>query len=65
MSEHEMVEVTADRFFEVVGPMDVHPNSLDFHTIWETPQREVVGRSLPGWKQPGEPKVYFLTSSRA
>ena len=55
-----MREVTMDEFYATVGPMNVHPRVEPEYTIWETPNRTVVGRSLPGYRNPGDPKLYFV-----
>lgn len=56
-----MREVTKDEFYAHVGPMDVTCN-LDnpTYTVWETRNRTVVGRSYPGWRNPGDQKSYWL-----
>lgn len=61
MITNGMREVTKDEFFATVGPMNVHPSIVSpSHTSWETPLRKVIGVSFPGWKNPGDPKRYFL-----
>jgi hypothetical protein len=56
-----MHEVNKDEFYAVIGPQDVHPATANPDcTIWETPTRQVVGWSYPGWRNPGEPKRYAL-----
>lgn len=58
-----MREVTKAEFFATVGQLDAHPNcSLSTeYSVWEIRgTRQVVGRSYPGWKNPGEPKRYFV-----
>ena len=54
-----MREVSKDTFFATIAPMNVHPRSERMETIWETPQRAVVGRSTPGYLCEGR-KAYFL-----
>lgn len=57
----DMVEVTHEEFFARVGPLDVHPRNHETQrTHWETPERVVRGISFPGWKNPGDPKAYYL-----
>jgi hypothetical protein len=56
MSERE---VTREEFFAKVGPMDVNPRASATETVWETPRREVVGRSTPGYRADA-PKRWFL-----
>lgn len=59
---HGMVRVTKKEFYAHMGPLDVHPSvmhSPDF-TVWELRNRTVVGRSYPGWKNPGGPQFHWL-----
>lgn len=49
------VEVDQEKFFAVIGPLDVHPSisgSYDqargYHTDWKTRTGEIVGRSHGG-----------------
>ena len=57
-----MVEVTRDQFFATVGTMNVHPsNAHEEFTAWETPFREELGRSWPGWRNPGAPKRWAIS----
>lgn len=63
------VEVTKEEFFKVMGPLNVHPSlSNPDYTSWEMlGSRIVVGRSLPGWKESGNPnvqKVWMLTEGK-
>lgn len=56
-----MSAVTRKKFFEIVGPMDVLLVNADArYTLWETRMRTPVGVTTPGWKNPGDPKAYFL-----
>jgi hypothetical protein len=58
--------VTESEFFASIGPdlRNVMPNhSNDFYTNWETVGRVLVGRSFPGWRNPGCGKFYMLTQS--
>lgn len=62
-----MVQVTADEFYAAVGPLDVHPSvlhSTEF-CVWELRDRRVVGRSYPGWKNPGDPQAYMVATTYA
>lgn len=53
--------VTKEEFFAAIGLTNVHPShNHEDYTLWETPDRRVVGKSLPGWKNPGDPKVWML-----
>jgi hypothetical protein len=62
-----MREVIKEQFFDVIGPIDVHPNHQNpNHTVWEAPNRQVIGKTIPGWKNyyvngVETPKQYFLT----
>jgi hypothetical protein len=58
-----VITVSRDEFFAYVCPRDIVTYSHPEYTAWETRSRVVVGRSLPGWKSPGDPKVYMLTES--
>lgn len=60
------VEVNEAEFFAVMGPRDVHPRATQDCSVWETPNREVIGHSEPGYKAPtGKPKRFFVKSSLA
>lgn len=53
-----MREVTVGEFFTVMRPLDVHPSvRLPDRTDWELRDRTLVGVSLPGWKEGGNPNV--------
>jgi hypothetical protein len=53
------ISVTKEEFFATVGRLNVHPRSERDASYWETPNREVLGKSTPGWKCEG-PKGYFI-----
>lgn len=55
-----MVVVSKEEFFAFMGPRNVHPRSEPDRSVWETPYREVLGISRPGYKCEGE-EVYMLT----
>lgn len=60
----EMVEVSEEEFFAFMGPRDVHPRPLPDKSIWETPSRQVLGYSMPGYKgATGQKKVYMIARS--
>lgn len=44
-----MKQVTKERFFAVIGPMDVTPRPERDHSLWETRARQIVGRTTPGY----------------
>lgn len=54
-----MKEVTKDAFFERINPMNVHPRPERDMTYWETPTRQLIGKSTPGYMGTG-PSTYFL-----
>jgi hypothetical protein len=59
-----MIAVTQEEFFSYVGPRDIVPsNANPEYTVWETRHRVEVGRSYPGWRNPGEPARYLLTEA--
>jgi hypothetical protein len=59
-----MIEVSAEQFFAYVNPRNIHPiTDHPERTLWETERRELVGTTLPGWRNPGAPKVYMLTEA--
>ena len=61
-----MVVVTEEAFFARVGAGNIHP-SFDgkYATDWlEANSRRRVGRSLPGYVNPGEPKVWMLNGGQ-
>lgn len=45
-----MREVTKEEFFATVGQMNVHPRPEKMKTYWETPERQLMGVSTPGYK---------------
>lgn len=61
-----MKKVTKGEFFAVIGPLDVHPShEKPDITQWKTRAGQIVGHSLPGWKNGyvnGQliPAEYFL-----
>jgi hypothetical protein len=54
--------VSKDEFFSTIGKMNVHPRAERDCTYWETPNRVVLGRSIPGYLCVGE-KAYFLADT--
>jgi hypothetical protein len=61
-----MVEVDEVKFFAVMGPRDVHPRATPECSVWETPNRDVLGQSEPGYRSPyGTPKRFLLRSDLA
>lgn len=46
-----MSEVSKEKFFEVIGLLNVHPRPEPDHMEWSSLNtRQVVGRSEPGYK---------------
>ncbi len=60
-----MNEVSREKFFEVVGPMNVQPRPELDHSEWASlTTREVVGRSEPGYKNSFlKPNRYWLNQA--
>ena len=42
-------QVSREEFYAVVNRLDIRLSSKPAETIWETPARQVVGRSTPGY----------------
>ncbi len=63
-----MKEVTKEQFFEVIGPMDVHPSIQEPNeTHWKTKNGQIVGLTIPGWRNgytdgKKTPRQYFLNT---
>jgi len=60
----KLVEVSKKVFFARIGPLNVHPRSERETTFWETPNRNLIGKSTPGYMC-GAPKVWFLVEATA
>lgn len=58
-----MREVSRDQFFATVGPMNVHPRAEKDASYWETPSRQLIGRTEPGYMCEG-PERYFLQAEQ-
>lgn len=56
-----MREVTKDEFFATVGQMNVHPRPERDASFWETPGRQLMGKTTPGYMGGAEPHRYFVT----
>lgn len=59
-----MTPVSKEEFFAFMGPRNVHPRAEPDQSVWETPSREVLGISRPGYKCEGE-EVYMLARREA
>ncbi len=56
-----MREVTKEEFFAIMGPRNVHPRLISpVYSSWETPSGAVLGRSYPGWSNPGDASRYLV-----
>ena len=62
---NQLHEVSRDRFFQYVEPRDIIVSSDRAFTTWETRNRVMVGRTVPGYMpvHQHEEKKYFLTES--
>ena len=63
-----MSTVSEQEFFSrlYADKRDIMPSVLDpYVTDWETRDRRRVGRSLPGWRNSGEPKVWMWSDSQS
>lgn len=64
-----MVVVTEDEFFRLLQDdgRDIMPSTENPHnTLWrETRTRELWGWSIPGWRNPGRPKVWAVVEPGA
>jgi hypothetical protein len=59
-----VISVSKEEFFAYVGARDIVSSvAHEDYTTWETRQRVEVGRSWPGWKNPGGEHRYMLTES--
>lgn len=56
---HGFTEVSRDDFYRAIGPINVHPRSEREASYWETPNRELIGKTTPGYMCTGR-KAYFL-----
>ena len=56
-----LVEVTKSDFYRAIGPENIGPRAERDHSDWEfLNTRQSVGRSEPGYMEPGKPKRYWL-----
>jgi hypothetical protein len=54
-----MMVVSEEEFYAFMGQRNVHPRSEPNFSAWETPSRELLGISRPGYKCEGN-EVYML-----
>lgn len=55
----ELIPVNKDVFYATVGPLNVHPRSERDASYWELRDRQLIGKTTPGYMG-GETKQYFL-----
>ena len=64
-------QTTKKRFFATVGQLNVHPRVEREAIYWETPQRELLGISTPGYLcqdkdgQHASNKIYYVRADFA
>lgn len=54
------VRISQSEFYASIGRLNVHPRSERDLTYWETPDRQILGHSRPGYVGAGE-EAYFIT----
>lgn len=56
-----LIEVTKEEFYRAIFKLNlnVHPRPECDVTYWETPNRELIGKTTPGYMCTG-PKTHFL-----
>ena len=54
--------VSKEEFFAFMRQLNVNPRAEPDRSVWETPNRHVLGISKPGYKCEGD-EVYMLTES--
>lgn len=57
-----LTEVTQGQFFEAIAncSRDIVTSPQEHHCEWRTRDRILVGKTYPGYKEPGDPKKYTL-----
>lgn len=58
------VEVTKEKFHATVGQMNVHPRPEKDASYWETPYRDLMGKTTPGYMCEG-PRAWFIRADLA
>jgi hypothetical protein len=56
--------VSKDEFFAAVGPRDIITRPDREYTTWETRDRVVIGRSVPGYMASTSAKTYMLSKAK-
>lgn len=58
----EFTEVSRERFFEAINKRNVHPQTERDHSLWvmQDGSRNVIGKSEPGYVNPGDRKRWWL-----
>lgn len=55
------IEVTENKFWEHIGPRDI---VLDMSrpecVVWKMRYGSTVGKSVPGWRNPGDKESFYL-----
>lgn len=63
------VRVEREQFFATIDPLNVHPRAEREASYWETPRRDLIGISTPGYLMADETgryqssKTYYLRKS--
>lgn len=57
--KRKMLETTKADFFSRIGGLNVHPRPERDRTLWETPAREIIGMSTPGYMREGPPRYWL------
>lgn len=63
-----MTQVSKEQFFACMNPKNVHPylNDSPHYSAWKyVGSQSEIGRSYPGWKNPGDPEFFFLRNDFA
>ena len=55
------IEVTHEKFHATVGKMNVHPRAEKEASYWETPYRDLMDITTPGYLCEGR-KAWFIRS---
>lgn len=57
-----MIAVSKDEFFKLLTAekLDIMPQVQQHTTDWEAFDRVAWGWSIPGWKSPGDPKIWAV-----
>ena len=61
MDNIKLIVVSRDDFYSYINPRDIVLSSFPERTDWRTRSYTLVGRSIPGYLDPGKPETYMLT----